>query len=216
MALPGGNLLSGSGGYLQLWNWQAIGSSSDPAARPINYRWMDVAWWRLVRTRKTKKLAYTGCVGSTRRRLISRDWELHCRVWWDYARAPELQLEDGDTLAVKLVIGDETTWQGSYYPRGNNFAIIPPDASNSATPFANGRGILPAGSTFIPSYCSPQAIFAMQDVNCSSAGDEDGIVWQDVKLEADSLMVYISNQQEADDYSSYVGQLSEQGFIAFG
>jgi hypothetical protein len=215
MQPPGGNILTGAGGYLQLWNWQSGGSITSPPT-PINYRYLDVAFWRLKRDKKPKRLSYSGCFGSTRRRYIINDWAIECRVWWDYLRPPEVQLQDGDTLAIKLVISAESNWQGSAFTRRNGFESVPPDVTNPPTIFANGAGILPAGSTFIPSYCAPQGLLTTQLVSDSSEGNEDGVVFQDVILESDSLLWYVGSTQDASNYGSYVTQLANQRFLAFG
>lgn len=214
MIAPGGNLVAGSGGYLQLWNW-ANQVSLTAAPYPINYRWMDVAHWRFIQHRVAKALTYSGCFGATRRRLICTDWEIHARVWWDFARPPEIQLTTGDTLAVKLTIGAESTWQGSAYTRRNNFEGQP-SPTNPAIISANGLGILPQGGTFLPCYCTPQGTLTLLASSDSSEGDEDGIVWQDIKIKGDSLLWYLSSQQDQGDYAIYLAKLANQGFIAYG
>lgn len=216
MKAPGGNLIAGAGSYLQLWNWKAVGSSTAPPS-PTNYRWLDVAWAVLHRQRITKRLAYSGCFGSNRRRFISRDWSITCRVWWDWERPPEMQLTDGDTMAVKLVIGNESTWQGSPYLRKDTFEQVGnPTATNQAIINPNGRGILATNDQpFVPSYCAPQALLTVESANLSSTGDEDGIVWQDVTIEGDSNLYYIFSQPQADFYADYVTKLNGQGFLAF-
>jgi len=216
--MPGGNLISGMGGYLQLWNWTNSTISTGVTPAPQLYNYLDVAYWQLRRQWISPMLTYSGCLGATRRRFVASDWTLHARVWWDYNFPPEIVFQNGDTLAVKLVIGAESTWSGFPVPRTTTFqADTPyPFCNQQVVGFpANGYGILPEGATFLPSYCSPMGIFSAQDVYDSSEGNEDGIVYQDVQIEGDSWMYYLHNNNDAAAYTQYVQTLANRNMIAF-
>ena len=206
--LPGGaNLVAGTGGYLQLWSW-LVSSSGLPAIN--NWRALDVAFWRLHKNRISPQFWGSGTWGAIRRRVVAQDWEIFVRVWWDSGNPPDLALIEGECLAIKLMIGDPTWWNGSSYLRPINYY--------------NGQQTTPAGAinaetnhVFVPCYVAPMAQLGSQIATCSSEGNEaDGMVFQDWVIQGDSLLWFMNNIQGATPYSTYLLDLVAQGLIPSG
>ena len=221
MKAPGGNLLVGIGGYLQLWNWQATDGSPSQPPSPVNFHNLDVAWWKLHRPRCNAPLTYSGCSGSMRRRFVVDDWHLSIRCWWDYEQAPEILFNDGDTLAVKLTIAADATWTGNQVLRSNSLQANPNGSAARAINQqliglpSNGLGILPAGQSFLPCYVSPQAVVSLLESNDNSEGsEEDGLVYQDLLIEGDALLWYLNDTEQVSKYADYLIRLMNQNFLA--
>jgi hypothetical protein len=220
MLAPGGNILSGIGGYLQLWNWRNTAGSPNQFPTPINYSYLDVARWQLFRDWASPPNWYSGCHGSIRRRTVCADWKLTAHVWWDRQFAPAIILAQGDTTAVRAVIGAESSWTGIQIHRVTDFQAnnIPSAAACINNQLlglpANGVGILPRGESFLPAYCSPQAKFTHETITDSSEGNDDDVVMADIVLEADALLWYIANPNDMVDYGNYLKSLVVQNFIA--
>ena len=215
MDAPGGSLIAGAGGYLQFWNWRLSGYSSPPT--PINFNYLDVALWELSRNTIYAPVWYSGCFGAMRRRGVTSDWKLFARVWWDVLRAPEIVLNQGDTLAVKLLPGSDITYTGNFTTRSNS---LQPGSSTINQQLvglpASGLGVLPQGSDFIPCYASPMCVWSGQKIIDNNQGDDgpDGIMVQDIVLDGDSLLYYLQDQSDVNKYNNYLSSLVAQGFIA--
>jgi hypothetical protein len=242
----GGNKLSGYGGYLQFWNWQGQPGNTDMPTLPlpINFAWLEVAYWKL----HIKSIApinwYSGLCGAISRRVVAVDWQLSARVWWDYTMPPETALRQGDATAVKLVIGADSQWTGNpasdirvggFFNQlglGGAGLILPSWPPNAAQqpritnppvqPFVNnGDGILnpeTAGVVpYIPCYVAPLCVFEEQEAVDGSEGQdgEDGIVYEDITIGGDSLLWYLPTLQWEAQYTGYVNQLVAQNMIPF-
>jgi len=218
---PGGRIVTSTGGYLQLWNWAApfAGGGVYPPT-PLNYYYVDVAYWRLNGRTLFAERWGSGNTGAIRRRIVGYDWRLSIRVWWNYGIQPEQGFFQGDSLAIKLTIGSEQEWTGNNVQRAINFQQVPPTVTNQQLaglpPNPLWNGILnPASESFIPSYCSPLAyVSEINPVNDSSSLD-DGVFYQDWVIEGDSRMYYINDQEDAAQYQSYLTVLAAQGDIAY-
>lgn len=234
VVMPGGNLLAGIGGHLQLWNWKAPLSQTTPPT-PINFRDLDVAHWQLFRKRVNSPIWYSGCFGSMRRRGIIMDWILKTLVWWDFANPPDVQLRPtmqftdpanpanqsllagaGDAFALRLTIGMNSNWTGNWLDDVRQDAFEPnPGIANTPVIHANGLGILADGATYLPSYCSPDCLWGDQNTFDTSEPDENGIVFQDLIIEGSSLIWYLDVAMTETAYQAYVMALAQQNFLPY-
>lgn len=231
MAGIGGNLLSGQGGFLQLWNWAAGEGTPPVLPTPVNYRWFDVAWYRFQFHRFNSLLQYSGCSGAQRRRGVIVDWQLDARIWYDYDFPAHMGLIFGGAMAVRMNLGDASTWTGNplsacrdqgtqdekgVLPLYDNICIDGSQGLNL------GTGILKPGpsgqaSYNLPFYTAPMCSWGeMSIVDSSGQNDPDGIVYQDITLEGDSLLWYIDDGvggRTYNVYQQYVLELEAKGYI---
>jgi hypothetical protein len=222
MRLLGGNVVQGVGGFIQLWNWAAQGDPGDTgySIQPVNYRWLDVAFWKFKNKIVNQQNWYSGSCGAGQRIPVIVDWSVFCRIWWDYDNPPEDVLTIGDGIALKLMIGADSWWTGDYgsdfkhLTQDNpQFFQIPPDVANIPTIQATGLGILPRGESFVPCYLAPLCFWGDQDATCSSEPDEFGIMYQDLSIEGSSLLWYVDTEENEAAYLDYVLQLANQNMI---
>jgi hypothetical protein len=167
------------------FSWSGVTSTGSQAI-PHNLQWLDVARWEIDSRRIAAPVTYSGCFGAVRRRTVCEDWSLYLKVWWDCTKQPEWVIDpDGyDGIGVRLQIGD---------PR--QLTAIQP-------------GI------FLPYYIADLAVWSGLHFVSPEEGDEDGIVWAEITFEGDSLLWFISDQQDnLDWYYNYTLKLGQQGFL---
>jgi hypothetical protein len=215
MNMPGGRLVAGIGGYIQTWAWQA-GDTYVP--KPINYNFVDVAWWVLERNTLSATNWYSGSIGAMRRREVADDWRIRCRVWWDANFPPEGAFLGGDSLCTKLTIGAEDAWTGQVLSHRRrtleNWPVGSPESLvNQFTGVANGDGLLEFGDSFIPYYIAPLCVVTADGMTDDSRGDD--IVFSDWIIEGDSLLWNIFSQNAVQNYYSYLAALNDVNRKAF-
>jgi hypothetical protein len=220
-----GSLVRSIGGYVQFWNWTKSGASGMLTPGAFNY--FDVARWELTRNTIAAPVWYGGCYGSIRRRVVALDWSLYLRVWWDAKNEPDWAGEalpenfaGGDSLALKLVIGNDADWTGNNVPRVEGLQNNPAGTSQAlinqqiAGLPATGFGYLGSGESFLPCYCAPLGTLTVDTMVDSSEGRaQDGIVVADMQFSGDSLMWFLRSQNSAYLYGSYVNTLANAGLI---
>jgi hypothetical protein len=211
----GGNIFSGNGGYVQIWNWKRdteFVSGGGTSVQPEAYEYLDVASWKFLHKNVVPINWYSGCWGAQRGRGVIESTTLLLKVFWDYQNPPEGLFNRGQDVSVKLIPGDPSMWAGHIVQRMQAFVD---DSLYQRQPVSpNGHGQLTDGNDWMPFWIAPQCILTGCDTTDSSMGDNDDIIFQDLIVTSDSCWNYLPDQEAADAYAVYVNSIAGANRIA--
>lgn len=148
--------------------------------KAFNTQTLDVARWQIHYDRIAPPISYSGCFGSLRRRQVCDDWKVYCKVWWDAVNFPD----------------------GTLRNTADGMAL--------KLTISNANEWTRVGASFTPYYAAPLCTLSVYDISDPSEGDEDGIVYANAMIEADSLLYFVSTAALQTNYNNYVTSLQNE------
>lgn len=98
--LPGGKILHGFGGSLQI----------SQVNTPSVFTTLNVASWNLHPVHYLGECSHSGTVGSNTRRMVMEDWSADVKLWWEADAPPELYLNTGWGVGCRFNISSPAQW----------------------------------------------------------------------------------------------------------
>ena len=99
--MPGGQLIAGIGGYLNI-----ISPFNGNMTR------LDAASWQIRRRRKMFRRGHSGSVGGAiLSRITALDWTASLKIWWDIGNPPEDLLMSDWGCGIQFGMGSFAAWQ---------------------------------------------------------------------------------------------------------
>jgi hypothetical protein len=92
--LPGGKIIAGAGGYVNI-----VSATANAWSR------LNVARWEMARDIRTFHKGHSGTYGAIASRITGLDWIVSGRVWWDVGNPPESLLLTGWGCGLQLGMG---------------------------------------------------------------------------------------------------------------
>lgn len=196
MAMPGGELLFGQGGYLDIRHYTSLGgTSAGPTLSDEEY--LDVAYWQVFRTLITKENAYSGSYGAITRRIVAEDWYAKCVIWYDLENPGVSLLRKGNSVNLTFWMD----WGDNYYPDISD--IIHPNEIIQA----------PA-EVYNPRLKSPDCL--VHGVQTLHSSEGENVVIQEILIEGNSLLFELAKLDDERLYNSYLESLSSTRRLVVG
>lgn len=148
---------------------------------------LDVASWELTIENKVKPITYSGSMGSINRRILAQNWICKLQLFYDN----DLVNNGGKLSYNKLIrVTDHVSLCLFVGNLGNADASINP-ADKIAT-------------TYAPRFRSPDGITTFSKI----INKNDDVVIQEVTIEANSLMMEITNSEDQGVYANYLSKIA--------
>jgi hypothetical protein len=183
--LPGGDILCGHGGSIELIRYKRAGNSQDVTSQNTESVFLDVYQWQLREEFTDAVFTMSGSVGSKSRRIVSLDWQAKLIIYYDASIVPEnfFGIRWADDIGIALY----KSWSPLYAGFTSLDKVLTPNH-------------------FFQQYRSPSCKLTQ----VLTTNSEDDIIVQEIIVKANSLIYDINDKEDLDNYISYQNYLIEQ------
>lgn len=131
----GGDILTGVGGYLSIW--QPGNKASAPSNNGLR---LDVSDWQVKELFVNAECTTTGCLGALNYRRVAVGYKFWCRLPFDLqAPSPKVYLRNQDSVALRFNIGNPSieALQGRYTAANWSYYYSPAALAEEVSTISN-------------------------------------------------------------------------------
>jgi hypothetical protein len=178
--IPGGFLIAGIGGFVNVQGVVGPNGSYVPGAVPVR---LHVGRWAVNRIYRNEEVTHSGSYGAILRRRVGLDYQFRAEIPFDLRTPPDMLLESGNSVAL-------TFWMGAS-------ESYPTDRAEYNV--ASAISVMKRRC-----YWTPSALLDVATPVCDSTGTR--IIRYDVQGSGNSLMFMLPDEiDQARAYLAYEG-----------